>query len=57
MSICWWISTRRGDTLLDHERVQRRLTEILGVAVDVAVRPLRKQQFKDRVEQKLVRAF
>jgi predicted nucleotidyltransferase len=47
----------RRYTLLDHERVQRRLGALLGVPVDVTVRPMRKERFRERVERELVRAF
>jgi predicted nucleotidyltransferase len=46
-----------GYSLLDEIRLQRHLTELLGVRVDMAVEPLRKPRLRARVEQEQLRAF
>lgn len=47
----------RRYSLVDLERVKNRLTTLLGARVDLSVEPLRKERFRARVEQEMVRAF
>ena len=47
----------RRYSLVDLERVKNRLSTLLGVRVDLSVEPLRKERFRARVEEEMVRAF
>jgi predicted nucleotidyltransferase len=47
----------RNYSLVDHERVRSRLSELLGTRVDLLVQPLQKARLRGRVEAEAVLAF